>query len=417
MGLADPGIHSQQVWIASSLQNGRTMHRKLFVLLIPAAVIAVSVLLDGCGAYGPIWNCRTGCVEPGYIRDILCECHPAGSVTTPADGNPPGEPYLSRQTISGECTSFQEEDYIVNPQLRDVDVLVGFKVPPDGTWDEVWYTVSSSGSYDLGRKYSSPNCFDRDFFIKTWRYHQEGTAFLAGAHISMPIIGPGSSYEAVEQSLDPISQERTRSLRSLFQNHFDAFALTLASRGTSRSTSAAPSIRTETRRVVRLDCARVCRDALDFRCFASTPPDRSKIIGLRDRILAMRPNSRLPTEDLLRIFGLNSDPCSRSSTSVDASGHVQNDGQICAYPILLQRTDTNPVAALHIGRNVNGESIAGAGGVSVMFNRPMALPTLLFSQSALQGDYGGKVLEMSADQDGVYMNTSAGMCVALRVTP
>jgi hypothetical protein len=120
--------------------------------------------------------------------------------------------------------------------------------------------------------------------------------------------------------------------------------------------------------------------------------------------------------DLLKIFSLNTDPCSRGDTSIDGSLRVQNDGEICAYPILLQKTDKKPVAALHIGHNISGYAQGNANAASVAFNKPNELPTLVFSQRVLNDDYGGKVLSLSADKSAVYMNTVLG-CVALQVAP
>jgi hypothetical protein len=391
--------------------------------LAPVILIAVisSLSLFGCGP-GPIGQCSSACPDPKQWRDWSCDCQGPTS-TSPQSPTNPFDPSLIRESVLNGCTSFQEHDYILNPNKFDLDVLIGYR-EPDGTATgsstEAWYTVSANATtigtaYDLGLKFTDPNCFDRDYFIKTWQAHLTGATRLVGAHLSLPAIGVSTPLETVVQSLDPASRERISARLTQFQN---AVASYVAKRTPNKSSPSdtKPLVRTETRVAARLDCPSICNDPTDFRCFSTTPPDGSRTAMLRDKILATSSNSTIKTADLLTIFGLSNDPCSRGDTSVDSSQRIQNDGEICAYPILITKTDRKPVAAFHIGRNISGYASGNAKAASVAFTKPNELPSFIFGQNVLNDDYGGKVLAISADTGAVYINTVRG-CVALQVAP
>jgi hypothetical protein len=383
--------------------------------------LATLFSLTDCGAYGPIFNCKTGCANPNEERDIFCVCQNNSNVTIPVETPGAGDPYLFRQTITGGCTGFQEEDYIFNPQASAVDVLIGFMVEdgtPYGHSDEGWYTVSPlatnvSSATDLGLKYSSPNCFDQDFFIKTWQFHASGTARLTNAKMSMALAMPDTSYDDAVALLRPTARERQKIMAARFHDDYNKTIARTAPKSANETSVSPSGILTSTALVKRLDCATLCHSG-DSRCLRNLPPDTQKITALRDKILATKVNSNLPSTDILRIFGLNTDPCARGRTSVDGSAHVQNDGEICAYPLLLEKKDRKPVAALHIGHNMSGVAIVSSGGTSILFNKPMELPVLAFANDITEGDYGGIVLGISADSRGVYLNTN-NACVSLLV--
>jgi hypothetical protein len=321
--------------------------------------------------------------------------------------------------VQNSCTSFQEHDYIQNFNNFEIDVLIGYQEPGgDAGGAEAWYTVPAnattvSAAKDLGLKYVDPNCFDKDYWIKTWQAHTAGTARLAGAHVSLPTVS--TPLESVVQSLDPNSRARVEAQLARFH---DETARLLPARAphNSSSTEVKSEVRTEIKLAARLDCPTICNDPTDFRCLASTPPEGAKTAQLRDRILSTGSNSSVKTFELLKIFGLNNDPCSRGDTSVDGSRRVQNDGNICAYLIRLKKTDASPVAAFQIGRNISGYAASTPKGTSVAFTKPNEMPAFIFGQNVLNNDYGGSVLAISADAGAVYINTVKG-CISLQVAP
>src|SRR5262249_27703708 len=145
-------------------------------------------------------------------------------------------------------------------------------------------------------------------------------------------------------------------LTSQLQTEYTTFAESakVESNGQPSAVTVSSGIHFESRPVTRLDCARVCQEG-DARCLVNTPPDQKKIATMRDKILATRPNSTLKTADVLNIFNFGQDPCSRSDTTINSSSQVRNNGEICAYPILMHQGEVKPIAAIHIGHNVVGE--------------------------------------------------------------
>jgi hypothetical protein len=352
---------------------------------------------------------------------MFCVCQTKGASTLPPSTVDPLDPYLDRQSVQNSCTSFQEDDSIINPQSFDIDVQIGLKVPddtPTGTWDEKWYTVpGNNGRFDLGLKYVEPNCFDQDFYIITWQAHNVAASILRGAKVSLP-PSIATTFESSMERLDPTTKDRIAFENSSFRREFEALkAARKAASPSLRTANSAATVTTQTGQATPLDCIKTCGDSLDIKCLANTPPDQLKIKGLRDKILATHANSTVATTDILSIFGLSSDPCARGDTRIDPASNVANDGQICVYPIVLSNASQQPVASLQIGRNLSGQaSAAASNNANISFFKPLERPTLAFSQSPLQNDFGGSVLQIAADNNGVYFNTPNG-CVLLQVLP
>jgi hypothetical protein len=143
---------------------------------------------------------------------------------------------------------------------------VGYKVPdgtPYGHWDEGWYTVpanavTDNAGYHLGLKFSAPDCFDQDFFIKTWRYYEVGTAQLTGAKISMAVVDPRSSFKDALASLDPLSREQADKSISEFRKTHEEFLASAATKNAAdpNAIATASAIRTETKLIDPLDWMR-----------------------------------------------------------------------------------------------------------------------------------------------------------------
>lgn len=386
---------------------------------LPPVIVVLSLLLllAGCGA-GPVGQCGGPCPNPKQWKDWSCKCQGPAS-PSPRSPIDPRDPALLRVPVQNGCTSFQEHDYVLNFNNFEIDVLIGYQEPNgDAAGAEAWYTVSANATTvgsarDLGLKYVDPNCFDKDYFIKTWQSHTAGAARLAGARVSLPTAS--TPLESVVQSLDPNSRARVEAQLARFHNETASLLSKRVSHDAS-SPEVKSNVQTGTRLAARLDCPTICNDPTDFRCLASTPPDGSKTAQLRDRILATGSNSSVRTLDLLKIFGLNNDPCSRGDTSVDGSRRIQNDGNICAYLIRLKKTDANPVASFQIGRNISGYAASTPKGTSVAFTKPNEIPAFIFGQNVLNDDYGGSVLAISADAGAVYINTVKG-CISLQVAP
>ena len=386
------------------------MHRVRWV--IPFALF---LGLGGCGGYGPIYTCKTDCTNPNEYRDLFCTCQKKGSGAGPPPPVTEHDPYLDRIPVQNSCTSFQERDVIVNPHKAALDVQIGFKVPDGsatGSWDQVWYTVPAGGRKDLGLKYISPNCFDQDFFIQTWQEHRG--ANLDGTRVSL--AQPVVSLETALNVLDPSARARVEIQSTEFYQVHKRFSTQVQAQRSDLAGSTVP-IKHELVQLSRLNCLQVCHDSLDLRCLSNRPPDQDKIFKLRDKILSTRANSVVATADILAIFGMSNDPCARGKTNVDSSSHVSNDGGICSYPIVLNASDKTPVAAFVIARNLSGEASGSPSkNVTLTFFKPYERPSLLFSKSAIQNDYGGSVFELSADSQGVYFGTP-NSCVALQVSP
>jgi hypothetical protein len=380
-----------------------------------------TLLLVGCNGLAPMLTCQDRCVESGWVRDSFCVCQDYRNVGVPGPRPPvDGTPYLASDSVADNCT-FQKRRRIYNPRSEAVDVRIA-KKERDGSLTGVtryyWFTVNAKATtpatgVDLGLQYDGGDCFDRDFFISTWRKHQTGTHLLVATELSLPVTNFASTIEALS-TLDPATEEYLEQLKKMHASATSAIDAYRPATGVAiglLASSPSTAIREEIREIRRLDCAQLCQ-AGDPNCLRNLPPDVDRIRALRDRILSAQPGSAIGGSEMMRILGINGATCQRSDATLDQRGRVESDGDPCAYPLLLKPSDRTPVAAIHVGYNVSGDSVAGPGGGSLFFNRPFATPYLAFRSLELQSDYGGRILEMSANAKGVYLNAGSA-CVSL----
>ena len=404
--------------ISKSLLNpiGSSLPSVVKIIQILGSILLAG-MLSGCGSYGPFFNCKTDCQDQSEYRDLFCVCQKKASSTIP--GKPPvGGPYLSYRAYNDGNCIFQSERFIFNPLSQAVDVKIGYQVE-DGTLlgrtEYAWHTVRPfatdySTSYKLGFAYVGTKCFDVDYFISNWTIHKAGTLDLVAAKISLKDVNENSSYEALVSALDPISTAFFVDSQTKLTNIISSLAPQFET--VKQLSAELPQIKRSVRVVSKRQCSILCQQG-DPACLRNRP-DVTKVIALRDKVLAVSGETLLKSQDLISIFGLSNDPCNRQDIQVNGLGIVRNVGEICSYPLVLANSDTTPLAAMGVGQNIEGIALKSTSDTQIVFNKYYAMPHLTFVSSVLNQEYGGRILSISADQRGVYFNTADG-CVSMEI--
>jgi hypothetical protein len=139
---------------------------------------------------------------------------------------------------------------------------------------------------------------------------------------------------------------------------------------------------------------------------AISDKDDKGLANLKD-LIAKRP-TQLVASDLLRMFRMQDDPCNRSDTTL-VDGNILNRGpSTCALTTQVPNSD----ATLTMPEVLRGHIEFGSeGAISALFSDPKTRAKLHFSNPLLDADWGGDVVAVFAQGNGVNFSVGTNSCI------
>lgn len=354
-----------------------------FLLLVLGGVGAA--FLTSCG-YGPIGTCRTKCKLP-EVRDIFCGCYVPAAISPPPPP-PPGAPYLDFKFVdSTNCGSLQRDYYAFNPGERKVELSVNFRVK-DSTGshrESMWIPINARATTfamatRIGYEGVGAECFDKDYQRGSWR-------------------DALSKMDGVEEYL--------LTYRGLPASDFGTFA------------KAAPkgmTVSTTPRAIPDLDCVSLCNSSPPApECYGTKASSSSDLDTLKQKLIHETDPSKIDWTTLFKpLVGSGPADCKREDV-VAFKDQLTNVGLMCAYPFGKPETGNNPIGIIHLLSRVAGNIEKPAGRPMIVRSPNVAeAPLLAFRAVSINDDYGGSIVKITADSAGVYYQTTAPACIAVR---
>lgn len=375
---------------------------------IRASIVALA-LASGC--HGSLGTCRTAC-QPGYHRNVTCDCDKDS--TGPGVGPPIYGPAANRD-FKWESTSFCSMNnivYLYNISNADVWATYSYRDRSGNRHTDQRFVPHVFRGYDDAVKYKT---------VLGYQYYNEANCPTADFQLIRSSVTKNVAVFDFEK--DAMAQLSAKSeLESRIK--FNAINSSLASeKGTSKilkptyndkggSNELLPVTK---KNVGNLDCPKECNTGSpSINCLKGTPPDQAQIVRIHDSLMKPISGKEVEVSDIERIVGGSAVNCMRDNLKLTATGGL-NSGESCAYPFFLNPNEALPSIVLHVPTTVSANR-AKKNNLSIMdFDAIGEAPYLAFRAKRINDFWGGRVLNITTDADGVYYQTGGG-CIALEIT-
>ncbi|MFP3588570.1 hypothetical protein SCB29_33800 [Paraburkholderia sp. SIMBA_055] len=371
--------------------------------------------LSGCLGYGDWGTCRTPC-QKGYHRNVTCDCDKDSSLT-------PDSPWNKRlPPVAGRDFKWAENNCSMN--------------------NIVWLYNVSGG--DVWAKYSwrknngtDERNFDTRFVKKGFRGYEDavkngtvlGYNYLNNKECT-PVdyrleLSEAAQVQDLEKHLGQVAedalQRNSRLTQILVSKRFADSPTTIDRSLSSHALVARDAVRdreTSTVRITevkRLNCPVECNGGPtpSLHCLKGTPADQAGIKKMRDSLQEPIQGDAIKSSDIQRIFGKTSNNCRREEIKIHGKALINNGG-ICAYPFYFNDNDKVPSVVLHVPQTLSATRLAKADLSAIEFPAVAEMPVLVFRDADINDVWGGSVVAISVDGNGIYYQTTGG-CIALDI--
>lgn len=337
-------------------------------------VVTLASLLSSC--HGPLHTCLTTCTPP-EARDLFCGCSWEVPSERPIIPPPPmwTRPNIYQHLKSTPNCFSNHEMFIFNPNDQDIQAEVTWRVRNSIQRDSKWVDVGKQMTTidkapSLGMQRLEPDCFDRDFILRQWRF----TKTKVDGDLQNLSTAKGLSLESAK-----IDQE-VRQARS----------------------------------AVPLNCKQICDPSEpSAACLFLEPPKVDLIERARENVLNAMDSGDIDWNIVLAPILGETGGCKRTEV-LRGEGVITNQGETCAYPFKLNPSDSKPMAVIHIPPVLKFDTKAAKSDRKIKSSSIYESPYIGFRNQSYTEAYGGHIQEVTVDDHSLYYKTDAPACIEIR---
>lgn len=366
-------------------------------------IVSACCLLSACYGYGDLGTCSSPCQEKGYQRDAFCVCREKSTDTVLL---PPNDyaPVAGRDIYSAPTPHCFLNNIVYLYNVSNRDVIATYSYLKNGTRERDTRRVPHGfRGYEDAKKRNTVLGYDM-------LDDQNCTAVDYQLERSMPALM--TELEEQQHALQDILVKSKSDLLERLKNS-DLLKPADSIISPASRDLVAPDHLVIVKKVELLDCSKECNGPTpSLMCLKGTPPDQVQVKAIRDQLQKPLVSDKLLISDVQAVIG-KAVGCKREDVKLTATGALSN-GEPCAYPFYFKEKDSEPSIVVHYPATVSANRVNQHNLSALEFKAPAETPVLYFRNKAINEDWGGKVVRISSDDNGVYYQTTGG-CIALEI--